>query len=58
MLIGGCDNTEQKVSRSCYFYNKEKKTASLTLKMQRKRYNFAVTNLKNYIYVFGGSNTS
>ena len=58
MLLGGCDSTEQKVSRSCYFYNRQKKTATVNLKMQRRRYNFAVVNMKNFIYVFGGHDSS
>ena len=26
--------------------------------MQRRRYNFAVVNMKNFIYVFGGHDSS
>lgn len=54
MLIGGSDNSEHRTSRSCYFYNKQKRNAIVAIKMFRRRCHFAVVYFKNYIYVFGG----
>ena len=58
MLLGGSDHTEQKASRSCYFYDKMKIKAYEALKMSAKRLHFASICHKNYVYVFGGYDCS
>jgi len=54
MLMGGCDQTEQKASRSCYFYDKCLGSVRLALKMQFKRFDFATIACDGFVYVFGG----
>lgn len=57
MLMGGCDHTGQKASRSCYFYDKCLGSVRLALKMGFKRFDFATISVNNCIYVFGGHDT-
>ena len=54
MLMGGSDSTGQKISRSCFLFDKMNGMAKTVDKMNKKRCHFGSIYHNNNIYVFGG----